>query len=198
MNTRPLARAGAPGIARSRAGAARRFAPESPSVKESPRRLAPGGPAGNIQPMRIERALTLALLLAWAAAPGVARADQCFVATSGIAFGVYDVLAPAALTGAGTVTVTCNQDRNTVQLTLSSGSSGSAGNRVMRSAGGDSLAYNLFADAGRTTVWTDATTRTFTPGKQVPYTVPIYGAVFARQDVGAGSYADSLTVVVTF
>lgn len=148
--------------------------------------------------MRKALVLSVAIAAVLLAGPAVARADQCFIATSGLAFGAYDVLATGDLTSSGNVGVDCNQGGGTVQLSLSSGTSGNGQNRVMRTASGATLAYRLYTDASRTTPWLDTTVVTFTPMKRVAYPVRVYGAVFALQDVDAGSYGDSLTVTVSF
>jgi spore coat protein U-like protein len=144
------------------------------------------------------RVAAAALACSLLALPFGVRADQCFVTSNGLAFGTYDLLSPTDLPGAGSIVVTCNQDRSVVQLTLSAGSSGSSLNRVMRNAARDALAYNVYTDAARTAVWTDATTVTFTPGRSIPYTVNTYGKIFAGQDVGAGAYGDSIGVNINF
>jgi spore coat protein U-like protein len=150
-----------------------------------------------ITPVRTGRAPLFLPLVALCAAPALVRADQCFVSSPGLAFGVYDMGSATNLPGAGTMTITCNQDRSTVRLSLTAGS-GSGGNPVMRNAAGDTLAYGLYTDAARTVPWTPSTVLTFTPGKQVPYSVQVYGAIFARQDASVGSYSDSLSITVNF
>lgn len=152
---------------------------------------------------------------------GIAVAADCSVAAVGVAFGVYDPLAVLPVDATGTVSVRCT-------WTSSGGSSGaqrvspvislSAGlppatmaQRRLRTATGDLLNYNLFRDAARTQVWGDGSSGTFTaPTSPATLVLPssgnprtgsrtIYGRMPAGQTNAApGSYADTITVTVTF
>lgn len=67
----------------------------------------------------------------------------------------------------------------------------------------DRLRYNLYLDSSRTTVWGDGTggTRVYSDRAQPnnhTVTVPVFGRIYGAQDVGAGSYADSLIVTLDF
>jgi spore coat protein U-like protein len=73
----------------------------------------------------------------------------------------------------------------------------------MRSpASTDRLNYNLFVNAGRSTVWGDGAPGTSTVflknvKKNHPAVATIYGRVPPGQNVSVGSYSDSLTVTIT-
>jgi spore coat protein U-like protein len=129
---------------------------------------------------------------------------QCTVSASGVAFGIYDPLVPTALTSTATINVSCTLVSNASNITidLSSGASGSFSSRTM-SSGTDILSYNLFQDIAQTQIWGDGTggstefTGKVTPGKP-SLTATAYGLLSASQDVGAGSYLDTITVTVNY
>ena len=129
-------------------------------------------------------------------------ASNCTITTSPVAFGAYDpVLANAAspLDGSGSVTVACTRGSSaTIGLGLGSNASGST--RRM-GVGGNFIAYELFQEAGRTTVWGDAGAGLLSPSAApsiAPRTFTVYGRVAAGQDVAAGNYADSVVATVNF
>jgi spore coat protein U-like protein len=85
---------------------------------------------------------------------------------------------------------------------LSTGSSGTFAPRALRN-GTDQLAYNLFRDAALTSVWGDGTGGTSVffktnPHPIKPVVLTIYGRIPSLQDVGAGSYADTIIVTANF
>jgi spore coat protein U-like protein len=138
--------------------------------------------------------------MAWAAA-GTASAQWCWFRTvSGVAFGTYDVFSATPLDSTGTVSITCLLAGNAT-VALSTGISGSFLQRTMRS-GSQTLAYNLFLDAQRQTVWGDGTggSSIYGPVSIILGTrdLTIYGRVPARQDAGIGAYADTITVTINF
>jgi spore coat protein U-like protein len=132
------------------------------------------------------------------AAPVVAAADTCTVTSSGLQFGAYDPASSSAALGAGTIVVSCGKGGTTAQVSLSAGRSGNASNRVMGSPAGEALAYQLYVDAARTNSWTSDLVRTAKMGPDLKDTVSVYGAIFAGQDVGVGSYGDSITITISF
>jgi spore coat protein U-like protein len=69
--------------------------------------------------------------------------------------------------------------------------------------GPERLAYNLYRDAARTTVWGDFTGGTsaptdVSPPKKEDVSITVYGRIPPGQDISAGSYTDSVTVVLNF
>jgi spore coat protein U-like protein len=134
----------------------------------------------------------VALLLACLAP--AARA-ACTIAVTGPSFGVYSTFDALPLDAAGGVTISCTSP---AMIGMGPGMSGNWQNRQMRS-GSNRLSYNLYVDAPRTTIWGE-------PGGpndvDVPagqnLRVPIYGRVYALQDVPPGSYADTVMLIVHF
>jgi spore coat protein U-like protein len=127
------------------------------------------------------------------------------VSATGVNFGAYDVFVTTPLDSTGTVTVTCDQ-APPADIVVAIGPSGTSGGfipRQMRSASSpDRLNYNLFVNAGRSTVWGDGAAGTSTVflknvKKNRPAVTTIYGRIPAGQDVSVGSYSDSLTVTIT-
>jgi spore coat protein U domain-containing protein, fimbrial subunit CupE1/2/3/6 len=132
---------------------------------------------------------------------------NCTISTAPVAFGPYDPIVTNAtnpLDGTGTVTVTCtNGSAATITLgqgtNPASGSTDAAPLRQMKDAGTDVLAYTLYQDTGRTTVWGNtAGTGVADTGNGTAQAVTVYGAVTAGQNVPAGSYSDTVIATVTF
>ena len=129
----------------------------------------------------------------------------CTVSATGVNFGAYDVFVANPLDSTGTVTVTCDQ-APPPDVVISIGPSGTSGAfipRQMRSASTpDRLNYNLFTNAGRSSVWGDGAPGTSTVflknvKKNRPAVTTIYGRIPAGQNVSVGTYSDSLTVTIT-
>jgi spore coat protein U-like protein len=129
----------------------------------------------------------------------------CTVSATAVSFGAYDVFVATPLDSTGTITVTCDL-APPPDVVVSIGPSGTSGGfipRQMRSASSpDRLNYNLFTNAGRSTVWGDGALGTSTVflknvKKNRPEVTAIYGRVPPGQDVSMGAYADALTVTIT-
>jgi spore coat protein U-like protein len=146
----------------------------------------------------LARWLLLLAISWWWAAP--AFADNCSITTQPMAFGAYDpVTASAPLDTTGNVEVLCNQ-LNLVLVTLDQGS-GSYAQRTLRQAG-EVLNYNLYTDAARSSVWGDGNYGTdfgfdlcF---RKTACDFTIYGRIPAAQDVGVGTYIDTIGVTIYF
>lgn len=132
---------------------------------------------------------------------------NCAISTAPVAFGAYDptvVNASADLDGTGTVNVTCTSGASTT-VTLGQGANADTGStdavplRRMNDGATNYLAYFLYSEATRTTVWgnTAGTGLAHTgTGSQVGLTV--YGRVTGGQNVPTGSYSDTVVATVTF
>lgn len=170
---------------------------------------------------RRRRALAWAWFAAVAMLAGLAlfvpgRADaaaDCNVATTGLAFGVYDPTIPTPDDSTGSVTVTCNHTGGSATgvsytIAFSAGNAGTFNPRRMR-AGTYTLPYNLFSDANRTIVLGNGTggTSVFTGGFTVgpgvgngtrTATHTVYGRIPALQAAEPGNYGDPIVVTLTF
>jgi spore coat protein U-like protein len=129
--------------------------------------------------------------------------NNCTISTAALAFGSYDPVvahASANLDGSGTVIVACTKGAvATVGLGLGSNASGST--RRMTNGASEFLTYELYQDAGRTTVWGNAGAGLYSPGAAPSKTArnfTVYGRVAANQDVVAGNYSDTVVATVNF
>lgn len=148
----------------------------------------------------IERILVAALVLV-APAPAFAA---CTASTTPVSFGNYDTLSPANDDSTGSVTVDCNAGERNIVASINGGSSGSIAARTMLN-GGTPLNYNLYTNAGRTIVWGDGFTGSTvtlpfinSSGGVRHYTGTVYGRIPPLQAVGAGIYADTVIVTITY
>jgi spore coat protein U-like protein len=84
--------------------------------------------------------------------------DSCAVNVTAPALGDYDPLHPTSEKSEGFVNFTnCGRASRGAIITASAGSSASYAARTMLGARNDTLAYNLFLDAGGARVWGDGT-----------------------------------------
>jgi spore coat protein U-like protein len=133
-------------------------------------------------------------------------AFTCSVTTTPVIFTNYDVFSTSPLNSTGTINVSCNNPEKKpipVTIAISSGGSGKFNPRQMRAATGtDRLNYYLFTDPSRTTIWGDGTSGTSIVSnvvtKQSSFITTIYGMIPPRQNLSAGSFADSLVVTVNW
>ena len=136
-------------------------------------------------------------------APAPARA--CTISSAGVAFGAYDPQSAGAEDSAGTVRADCHPSVSAPIVALSTGQSGTFAARTMTS-GPYTLSYNIYSDSGRTIIWGDGTggavTVTMTGGSVSGgvrrFTGTMYGRIPAGQNVGAGSYLDTIILTITF
>ena len=162
----------------------------------------------------MKRAITFATVTFFAAviaatAPNAFGQCSFSPAPGAAAFGNYST-APSGppQTSTPTFNVSCQNNPVTFTVSLSRGiNSVSFNPRTMKNAGGTTLNYNLYTDAANTQIWGDGTggtvTQNFTIGNSsnnnmLPAAVPIYASLPLGQDVGAGSYSDTITATVSW
>lgn len=126
-------------------------------------------------------------------------AANCVLTAGSVAFGAYDPLVAndtAALDQTGTFTVRCVKGV-TAQVGLDDGLNTG---RQMSDGGSELLDYELYKDAGRTTVWTDtgAGRYAYTAANKSATTLTIYGRVAGGQDAAVGSYTDTVVASAEF
>jgi len=141
-----------------------------------------------------------------------ARALDCLVSVTGVAFGVYDAVLTTPTDATGSLVVRCTHAggrgmRLNYTVELSPGNSGSYARREMRS-GQSVLGYNLFDSATYTRVWGNGTggsglvagSLVVNPGNFSvnEFRHPIYGRIPAQQSVETGAYSDTILVTLTF
>jgi spore coat protein U-like protein len=149
--------------------------------------------------MRLAR-LVLACIVA---SPGVASAINCTVTVPPFVFGNYQPASVSPLDVNGQINVRCTAQAGIFLARLSTGGSGTYVQRQMR-FGAFRMDYNFYTNAARTTIWGDGSGGTsFSGGVKLNnglqnFVLPVYGRVFARQNVGAGAYTDNVIVTVSF
>lgn len=133
-------------------------------------------------------------------------AANCSITTTALTFGSYDPIvtnASADRDATGAVNITCTQDAP-VQITLSQGANadtGSTGADPLRrmTDGTDFLSYDLYSNAGRTTIWGDDTTVDVeSTGTGVEEVHTVYGRIPGGQNASVGSYSDTVVATVIF
>jgi spore coat protein U-like protein len=90
-----------------------------------------------------------------------------------------------------------------IRIEMDEGGNNSFQPRGMIGPGAHILSYNLYLDATHRTVWGTGVGSTevyldLNPPLDTPVTVPVYGRVFGRQNVVAGSYGDLVGVRIEF
>ena len=149
--------------------------------------------------MRMQWMIAALVVVAGLFGTSPAEAAKCTIATTPIAFGTYNVFSSAPVDSVGSLLFD-GSGTNNVSIAISQGQSGSFQPRALRS-GSESLYYNLFLDAARSTVWGNGSggTQTYVtdPGKD-DVSVTIYGRIPPQQDVTFGAYGDSVTVTINF
>jgi spore coat protein U-like protein len=136
---------------------------------------------------------------------------SCTITAGSIAFGIYNPLSTVSDPSTGALRIACSGSGTgsvnvTANLTLSAGLSGSYAARKMYS-GTNTLNYNIFWSTAYNQIMGDGSGGSFA-GSAGPFTVTaggsnfatgtMYGLVPASQDVAPGSYADVITVIVTY
>ena len=127
---------------------------------------------------------------------------NCTISTTALAFGSIDTLSASAVNGTGGVAIACtNGSTWTATADVGAGAGATFAARRMTS-GANTLAYSLFTDAGRTTVWGNGTGSTgviTSTGTGSTQNITIYGQIPGSQTgVPAGNYADTVAVTVTY
>jgi spore coat protein U-like protein len=128
---------------------------------------------------------------------------RCWVSTTPVNFGSYDIFATMPADSTGAVSLYCNQENFITASIAPSTNSGSFDPRQMRLATGtDLMDYNLYRDASRTQIWGDGTGGTFmisgTVARKGTVNYTVYGRIPAGQDISAGLYMETLTVTLTW
>jgi spore coat protein U-like protein len=143
---------------------------------------------------RVSSAIMLLMLIL-----GAPKAEAaCTLSATAVAFGTYDVFQAGPDDSTGTITYRCSNNDHNIRIAISAGTSGTFAYRTLKT-GSENLLYNLYL-GGFTQVWGDGSVGTTTffennPPNNKDVVLTVYGRIIAGQDVGVGSYTD--TVVVT-
>ncbi|UXH79395.1 Csu type fimbrial protein [Roseateles amylovorans] len=131
--------------------------------------------------------------------------SACTVSGSTLNFGsAIDPLATATpLDGTSTLTVTCSNTTPYAVALNAGANAGGASNFSARTMtnGANTLAYQLYLDSGRSTVWGDGTASSSTKagtGSGSAQTLSVYGRIPSLANVVPGAYTDTVTVTITY
>lgn len=136
------------------------------------------------------------------------QAQTCNASATTVAFGNYDPKASLPNDITGSVSVVCQATISLLvayTVKLSAGSSGNINARKMITSGSQ-LSYQIYTDPTHTSVWGDGSGGTVfnSGGYLLAVLVPVttnyiaYGRITALQNVYAGAYTDTLTILVTY
>ena len=124
----------------------------------------------------------------------------CAVTANPLPFGNYSTTATS--TANSTIGVICTYGTPyNVGLNAGVGSGASGTSRLMTQAAGTStLTYNLYSDAGLSTLWggTVGTNTVAGSGTGLGQNLTVYGQVPSGQNVPAGAHTDTITVTLTY
>jgi spore coat protein U-like protein len=130
-----------------------------------------------------------------------AGASSCSVSATGLAFGIYDTINPVN-NYAVTITVNCNAAQVSGSLSASAGNSNNQSARQLWYTDShgvrQTLRYNLYTDAARTSVWGTTNTIPVTVGTGKTATVTAYGLIPGNQNVVPGTYSDSIAITLSY
>lgn len=132
-------------------------------------------------------------------------ASACIISASTLGFGNYNPTLGAALNGSSTVTVTCTTGTTyNVGLDQGTGTGATVTTRFMTrvSGGTQVIAYSLYQNNARTTVWgnTIGTNTVTGTGTGVAQPLTVFGQIFASNPttLPVASYLDTITATVTY
>ncbi len=121
----------------------------------------------------------------------------CVVAAQPLSFGNYSPVSGSTLDATTTVTATCTLSiPYTVGLDNGVNASGTQRRMALLTS---FLSYELYSDSSRTQRWGSSGAELVSgSGSGTAQSLTVYGRVPAGQVVGAGAFADVITVTVTF
>lgn len=124
---------------------------------------------------------------------------SCSVSNASLAFGNYNPTTSGNVDQSASFNVTCTKG-TTATVGLGTGANASGSTRRMTN-GSDYLTYELYKETGRTNVWGNAGADLVSlaaASSNSAQSLTVYGRVTGSQNVGAGSYTDTVVVTVTF
>ena len=126
------------------------------------------------------------------------EARACIINVTGVNFGAYHVFSNVALDSAGNIDINCPNGVG-YNITLSAGN-GTYEQRIL-SSGAYSLNYNLYTAADRAFVWGDASSGSASvsgSGIGAPVNHVVYARTPPNQNVPAGVYSDTISIMINF
>jgi spore coat protein U-like protein len=125
----------------------------------------------------------------------------CSLQTRPLTFDAAAVSGNNPIDATTTITVKCTPNTNfTVDIDNGLNANGKSSNRQMKSESGGLLAYDIYRDSPRTSVWGTGQLKNVTgnSGAGAPLDILIYGRVPNATKVVAGDYKDTLVVSLNF
>lgn len=127
--------------------------------------------------------------------------STCSLSATGIAFGEVGTAGATTLQtdSSGSITVTCTTG-GAYSIALDDGLHNVAAQRNAQS-GGNTLAYDLYKDSARGTVWTSAAAPVTGTGNAAAQVITVYGRIAAGLPFAASNgtpYADTVLVTLTY
>ena len=131
---------------------------------------------------------------------------SCSIDSNPMAFGAYDRVvsnASTALEATATLVSTCTSGAAAL-ITMNAGASAGSGSadapaRRMTAGAEKYLAYQVYSDVARGTVWGNTSpTGVALTGTGASQTLTAYGSVPAAQPAAQGVYSDQLSVTITY
>ena len=119
-----------------------------------------------------------------------------------LAFGAYDPVVTNRSTNLdvapNALSVSCTRGAPSVTIALDLGLHSVGASRFMLS-GANTMQYEIYTTAARTTVWNTTNTVAYASTSMAATTLPVYGRIPSGQDVAIGAtYADTITATVNF
>jgi len=126
---------------------------------------------------------------------------NCVISAADLNLGQFDG-ANDLNTASSAITVSCTAG-TTYNVGLNAGLTGSFTDRELTGPDGNTLFYNLYTTAGRTTVWNDSTNRLGGTGAGMAsaQTLTVHGELLASKNTGAipaGLYTDTITATIEY
>ena len=161
--------------------------------------------------MSLFKIFVSALCLAFWAGAVSAQSTTCTGSNTNLSMGIYPSFNATAVDSSVSLVVMCTRRGGPQNISVTAGigasaNSGSITTRQLKlNTGTDLLAYNLYRDASRLSVWGNTVgVDTMTQSVSIPnnssrpVTFTIFGRIASLQDVRAGDYGDRVVVTVTF
>ncbi|MFC4594333.1 spore coat U domain-containing protein [Sphingobium tyrosinilyticum] len=127
--------------------------------------------------------------------------NACLVTATNMAFGTYNPTSTTPTDSTSTINVTCTPG-TMFNIGLNAGSTGGATVTTRQMLNGVTpLSYSLYSNGGRSTNWGNtpgSDTVSQTASTILPMSFTVYGRIPQQQDVGAGTYTDTVTVTVSY
>lgn len=125
----------------------------------------------------------------------------CSISAAALSFGTaINTPVNANIDATANITATCSSAA-AYTVALSTGANSDYSARKMSAGGGNTLSYNLYLDASRSTIWGDGTGSTLKSnqsGTGAAQTLTVYGRIPLGQSPVVGTYQDNITATITF